>query len=404
MVGRSEAMRGAGPIRVLVVDDSALMRQLLPKLLTTDPAIEVVGTAVDGDFALCKVEALHPDVVTLDLDMPRMDGFTVLKRLLRDHRIPVLIVSSLSRHGAEATVRALELGAVDVVAKPQGLVSRRLGEIAAELTAKVRAAAALPTHHPLFARVVPGEDSDAPPSERATGPVRAPVPAPGKVGLAGPVPAKDARAAAWDGPAAERLVVIGVSTGGPYALTELLPRLPADFPAAVAVVQHMPPGFTEPLAARLNSLSAITVLEAADGVRLVPGLALVAPGDRHLRLRRAGRGAEAVLSDEPPVNGHRPSADVLFESAAAVFRARGVGLVMTGMGSDGAEGLARIRLAGGRTLAQDAASCVVNGMPRAAVARGVVERIVALADLPAVLVRLVTDPPGRFGQEEVYPC
>ncbi len=397
-------MREAGPIRVLVVDDSALMRQLLPKLLTTDPAIEVVGTAVDGDFALCKVEALHPDVVTLDLDMPRMDGFTVLKRLLRDHRIPVLIVSSLSRHGAEATVRALELGAVDVVAKPQGLVSRRLGEIAAELTAKVHAAAALPPHHPLFARVVPGEVSDAPPFERTTGPVSAPVPARGKVGPAGPVPAKDARAAARDGPAAERVVVIGVSTGGPYALTELLPRLPADFPAAVAVVQHMPPGFTEPLAARLNSLSAITVLEAADGVRLVPGLALVAPGDRHLRLRRAGRGAEAALSDGPPVNGHRPSADVLFESAAAVFGARGVGLVMTGMGSDGAEGLARIRLAGGRTLAQDAASCVVNGMPRAAVARGVVERIVALADLPAVLVRLVTDPPGRFGQEEAYPC
>jgi two-component system chemotaxis response regulator CheB len=166
----------------------------------------------------------------------------------------------------------------------------------------------------------------------------------------------------------------------------------------------MPPGFTEPLATRLNSLSAITVREAADGMRLVPGLALVAPGDRHLRLRRAGRGAEAALSDEPPVNGHRPSADVLFESAAAVFGARGVGLVMTGMGSDGAEGLARIRLAGGRTLAQDAASCVVNGMPRAAVARGVVERIVALADLPAVLVRLVTDPPGSFDREEDRPC
>jgi two-component system chemotaxis response regulator CheB len=399
-------MREAGPIRVLVVDDSALMRQLLPKLLTTDPAIEVVGTAVDGDFALRKVEALHPDVVTLDLDMPRMDGFTVLKRLLRDHRIPVLIVSSLSRHGAEATLRALELGAVDVVAKPEGVVSRRLGEIAAELTAKVRAAAALPPHHPLFTRVVPGEVSDVSPSEWTTeAPVKAPAPAQGEVGPAAPEPARGAHAtAAWDEPAADRLVVIGVSTGGPYALTELLPRLPADFPAAVAVVQHMPPGFTEPLATRLNSLSAITVREAADGMRLVPGLALVAPGDRHLRLRRAGRGAEAALSDEPPVNGHRPSADVLFESAAAVFGARGVGLVMTGMGSDGAEGLARIRLAGGRTLAQDAASCVVNGMPRAAVARGVVERIVALADLPAVLVRLVTDPPGSFDREEDRPC
>ncbi len=391
-------MTAAGRIRVLVVDDSALMRRLLPTLLAADPAIEVVGTAVDGDFALRKVEALKPDVVTLDLEMPRMDGFAVLRQLLARHRIPVLIVSSLSRRGTQATLRALELGAVDVVAKPEGAISLRLGEIAAELTAKVRAAAALPREHPLFRRVLC--------TERAVAP-GAPAAAPG-CERDPAAPAEEVRAALRGRPPAEQVIAIGVSTGGPYALAELLPRLPHDLPAAVAIVQHMPAGFTAALAARLDSLSVITVVEAADGMPLLPGLALVAPGDRHLRFRRTAAGPVAVLADDPPVSGHRPSADVLFESAAAVFGSRAVGLVMTGMGSDGAEGLAALRRAGGRTLAQDAASCVVNGMPRAAALRGAVERVVPLDGLPAALVRLVTEgagagravPPAGVDREE----
>jgi two-component system chemotaxis response regulator CheB len=352
------------------------MRQLLPKLLSADPGIEVVGTAVDGDFALEKVEHLRPDVVTLDLEMPRMDGFTVLRKLLRQHRLPVVIVSSLSRRGAEASLRALELGAVDVVAKPEGIASGRIGELAGELTARVRAAAALPAEHPLLTRpAVPHETPARQPKRRAVG-----------SSGAGRLP---------------RLVVIGVSTGGPYALAEMLPRLPADLPAAVAIVQHMPPGFTGPLAARLDALSPLDVREAAHGDLVVQGRVLVAPGDRHLTFRWTGTRLVAVLSSTPLVSGHRPSVDVLFASAAELMGARTIGVVMTGMGADGAEGLLAIRRAGGRTLAQDAASCVVDGMPRAAAARGAVERVVVLSDLATDITRLASAAPDADQVERV---
>ncbi|HEY5997929.1 MAG TPA: chemotaxis response regulator protein-glutamate methylesterase [bacterium] len=346
-------------VRVLVVDDSALMRRLVPQLLSGDPGIEVVGTAMDGVHALRKVAALAPDVLTLDVDMPRMDGIETLRALREANGPPAVVLSSLTRRDADLAFRALAAGAFDVVAKPHAAISTHIHEIAAELVAKIKAAAG--------ARAV----ALAPPLPAA-------VPAPSAV---------PATAAGRQRAAAERVLAIGVSTGGPNALTYLLPQLPADFPAATLVVQHLPPGFTAMFAARLNAASRLEVREARDGDLVGPGRVLIAPGDRHLRVTRGALGAIAVLSDAPPARGHRPSADVLFASVAEEFGAAATGLIMTGMGDDGAAGLARIRQRGGRTLAQDERSCVVFGMPRAAIESGAVDEVVALAELPRYLRR-----------------
>jgi two-component system chemotaxis response regulator CheB len=337
-------------IRVFVVDDSALMRKMIPQILGRDPAIEVVGTAMDGVFALKKIAELKPDVITLDVDMPRMDGLETLRNIVGDFGIPTIMVSSLTRRNADQTFRALSLGAFDFVAKPADAISVHINEIGEELIAKVRAAAVS-----VGARLRAAKFPPPPASAPALRPA---------------LPQLRSRAG--------KILAIGVSTGGPNALSYLLPLLPRDFPAAILVVQHMPAGFTEMFANRLNAACAIEVKEARDGDLVLPGRALIAPGDRHLKLKRLPLGTIAVLSDAPAVSGHRPSADVLFRSAAQEFGASAVGLIMTGMGADGADGIGAIQAEGGLTLAQDEASCVVFGMPKVAIELNHIGKILPL--------------------------
>ncbi|MET0551482.1 MAG: chemotaxis response regulator protein-glutamate methylesterase [Vicinamibacteria bacterium] len=338
-------------IRVLIVDDSAVMRKLLSTLLARDPEVEVVATAVDGSVALRKVAQLRPDVVTLDLEMPGMDGIDVLREIMHRSPVPVLIVSAHTQRGAAASVTAMEMGAVDVVAKPRLTPGTGLEAMAAELLAKVKAVAGRRWRRP-------------------------------------PAPLSPRRAAVLHARGTARNVVaVGVSTGGPAALAYLLPRLPADLAAAVVVVQHMPEGgFTEMLARRLAQGCGLDVREARDGDALRAGQVLIAPGGRHLRVRRRAHGATALVGGGEPVSGHRPSADVLFESVASDFGSRGLGVLLTGMGEDGAAGLQAIRNAQGRTVAQDEESSVVFGMPRAAIARGAVQQVLSLEKIPAAIV------------------
>jgi two-component system, chemotaxis family, protein-glutamate methylesterase/glutaminase len=341
-------------IRVLVVDDSAVMRKLLSALLSRDPEVEVVATALDGTVALRKVAQLRPDVVTLDLEMPGMDGIDVLREIMRRSPVPVVVVSAHTQRGAAASVTAMALGAVDVVAKPRLSPGAGLEAMAAELLAKLKAVA--------------GRKWRRPPA------MASPRRSPGGPGSG----------------LARQVVAIGVSTGGPAALSYLLPRLPADLKAAVVVVQHMPEGgFTEMLARRLSQGCGLDVREARDGDALRDGQVLVAPGGRHLRVRRRPQGALALVGGGEPVSGHRPSADVLFRSVAEEFGPRAMGVLLTGMGEDGAEGLQEIRGASGRTLAQDEESSVVFGMPRAAIARGAVEQVLPLEKIPDAIVSAV---------------
>jgi two-component system chemotaxis response regulator CheB len=341
-------------IRVLVVDDSALMRKLIPAILARDPSIEVVGTAMDGAFALKKIEELHPDVVTLDLEMPRMDGMETLRLIMRRTPLPVILFSTHSKEGAYATFKALALGAIDFVAKPKDAAAGRIDVIAEQLIEKIKVAKRA------------GAFKSAPPVIVET-----------------PLPRKKVNRATLP---PNRIIAIGISTGGPNALQFLLSQIPADFPASIVIVQHMPEGFTEMFARRLDDCCAIDVQEAKSGDLLVAGRALICPGNRHIMVRRMPRGDIAVLSDGPAVNGHRPSADVLFHSVAQEFGLTAVGVIMTGMGEDGAEGLGAIRAAGGMTLAQSEDTCVVGGMPHAAIQKGHVNKIVPLDGLGVYLV------------------
>jgi len=345
--------------KVLVVDDSALMRKLIPKILEQDESIEVVGTAMDGYFGLKKIEELQPHVVTLDLEMPGLNGIDTLKEIMRRWQLPVIVVSSHSTNGAAVTLKALSLGAFDFVAKPHD-VAGRMSEIGDELIAKIRAAAQSKTPHVQFL-------PDIAPNQLA-----------GK----------------QDPSAPTRIVAIGVSTGGPNALQYLFSQLPAEFAGSILVVQHMPDGFTDLFARRLDETCSIRVKEAQSGDLLTAGRVLICPGNRHMKVKRLPLGNIAVLNDEAPVNGHRPSVDVLFRSVAEEFGSQSIGLLMTGMGEDGASGLGAIRAAGGFTMAQTQESCVVFGMPKAAIERGYAMRVVSLQDLPNALAAQCT-PGGR---------
>jgi two-component system chemotaxis response regulator CheB len=341
-------------IRVLVVDDSALMRKLIPAILERDSSIEVVGTAMDGAFALRKIEELHPDVITLDLEMPRMDGMETLRLIMRRAPLPVIVFSTHSREGAYATFKALALGAIDFVAKPKNAAAGHLDAIAVQLIEKIKVA------------------------KRASGrTMRQSVPVETQ-----PVAKKVVRATLPP----NRIVAIGISTGGPNALQYVLSQIPADFAASTLIVQHMPEGFTEMFAKRLDECCALDVHEARSGDLLVAGRVLICPGNRHMMVRRMPRGDMVVLSDGPPMNGHRPSADVLFHSVAQEFGLTAIGVIMTGMGDDGAEGLGAIKAAGGMTVAQSEDTCVVSGMPRAAIAKGYANKIVSLDALSSFLV------------------
>jgi two-component system chemotaxis response regulator CheB len=339
------------PVRVLVVDDSALMRKLIPQILETDSSIQVIGTAMDGNFGLKKIEEMKPQVVTLDLDMPGMGGLDMLKEIMARHPVPVVVVSSHSTRGASVTLQALSMGAFDFVTKPSD-VSANMPEIARELIAKIKAAAQ--------SRRV----TVAPPLES---------------------PQPTAKTAPDTKTQATRIVAIGISTGGPQALQYLLPQLPKTFPATILIVQHMPEGFTEMFSRRLDDICAIAVKEAQSGDLLLAGRALVCPGNRHLKVKRLPMGDVAVLNDEPRVNGHRPSVDVLFKSVAEEFGEKGIAVLMTGMGEDGAQGLGLVRTAGGMTIAQSEESCVVFGMPKVAIERGYAVRVVALEALANTL-------------------
>ncbi|MDQ3810123.1 MAG: chemotaxis response regulator protein-glutamate methylesterase [Chloroflexota bacterium] len=335
-------------IRVLVVDDSAFMRRVIGEAVAAEPDMELAGTAVNGLDALVKLEQLDPDVVTLDVEMPEMDGLTALRHLMARYPRPVVMLSSLTQAGAVTTIRALTIGAVDFVAKPSGSISLDFQRVRHELVHKVRLAAR--------ARV----------SAAATPVLERPPTAPDTVA---PV---QARRAAGD---FERLVVIGASTGGPRALGAVVPVLPSDGRTAYVIVQHMPAGFTRSLAERLDSCSPISVREAQPGGQLAAGTAVVAPGDYHLRLTPRGG---LALDQEPKVHGVRPSVDVTLYSAAQHFGTSTVAVILTGMGSDGAAGALSVRQAGGTVLAEDESSCVVWGMPRAVVERGGADRVVPL--------------------------
>jgi two-component system chemotaxis response regulator CheB len=341
-------------IRVLVVDDSALMRKLIPAILARDSSIEVVGTAMDGAFALKKIEELKPDVVTLDLEMPRMDGMETLRLIMGRAPLPVILFSTHSKEGGYATLKALALGAVDFVAKPKDAPAGRLEEIADQLIAKIKVA-----KRAAGRRLPPAIVAD-------DQPIR-------KKGTRAPLPPR-------------RVIAIGISTGGPNALQFALSQIPAEFQSTIVIVQHMPEGFTEMFAKRLDECCALEVQEARSGDLLLAGRVLICPGNRHIMVRRMPRGDMTVLSDGPPVNGHRPSADVLFHSVAQEFGLTAVGVLMTGMGDDGAEGLGAIKAAGGMTIAQSEDTCVVSGMPRAAILKGYANKIVPLDGLATFLV------------------
>ena len=345
--------------RVLVVDDSALMRKLITQILQSAPDFEVVGAARDGLDALEKARLLRPDVITLDVEMPNMDGLAFLDALMPALPIPVVMLSSLTTAGAEITLACLQRGAVDFAAKPSGSVSLNLADIASEIVAKTRAAASARVRTP---RAAPPLSLPSSPTPKAAPPRSAP------------------------GNDFGSLVVIAASTGGPAALQEMLPRLPAGADAAWLLVQHLPPNFTPSFAKRLDLACQIRVREAREGDRLERGTLLVAPGGFHLELDAAGL---VRLNQEPTLWGVRPAADVAMRSAAARFGAKTVGVVLTGMGRDGASGVRAIHAVGGACFAQDEATSVIYGMPREAAATGVPLRVAPLPDMANALTEWV---------------
>ena len=355
-------------IRVVVVDDSALVRSLLTEIINRQADMQCVGAAADPFAAREMIRELSPDVITLDIEMPRMDGLEFLSRLMRLRPMPVVMVSTLTERGAEATFRALELGAVDFVAKPKIGVADGLQALAADITSKIRTAASARVRKLHLPPPVAGGHAAAPPR-----------PAPGLVGRL----------------STEKIIFIGASTGGTEATRELLAALPADAPA-VMIAQHMPPGFTRSYAARLDGLCAIRVKEAQDGERVLPGHAYIAPGGLHLSVERSGANYVACVTDAEPVNRHKPSIEVLFLSAARVVGPNAVGVMLTGMGADGAQAMKVLRDAGSYNLAQDESTCVVFGMPREAIAAGAVHDVLPLPAIAPRLIERLRSPAGSF--------
>ncbi len=348
-------------IRVLIVDDSAVMRQILKEVLSRDASLEVVGVASDPMIARDMILRLQPDVLTLDVEMPRMDGLTFLEKLMRAHPMPVVMISSLTERGCETTLRALELGAIDFISKPKVDVADGTVQLAGEIVEKVKSAAR--------AKVAAVRKRAAAPSPQ-------------------PLMSQSLLRST------HQVIAIGASTGGTEALREVLEPLPADAPGIV-MVQHMPEKFTRSFADRLDTLCRIRVKEACDGDRVLPGHALLAPGNFHMEVVRSGAEYRVRVFAADPVNRHRPSVDVLFRSCARYLGTNVVGVILTGMGADGAQGLLQMRQAGARTIAQDEASCVVFGMPKEAIALGGAEEILPLGQIPSAALRMASAPLTR---------
>lgn len=357
-------------IRVLIVDDSALVRQLLSQMLASDPQLEVVGTAQDPYVAREKIKALNPDVLTLDVEMPRMDGVTFLSNLMRLRPMPVVMVSSLTERSAEITLRALELGAVDYVSKPKIDLAHTLEDYRDEIIAKVKMAA----HTRPRAREAAPALTNIPPRLSADAVLKRESPRHFRT--------------------TDRLIAIGASTGGTEAIKEVLVRMPPDAPGIV-ISQHIPEAFSRPFAMRMDRESQMTVSEAADGQQILPGHVVIAPGNRHLVIERDGARYICRLSDGPPVNRHRPSVDVMFRSVAQNAGPNAVGVILTGMGDDGARGLKEMQEAGAYTLAQDERSSVVWGMPGEAVKQGGVDEIVDIRAMTDAILRAVARGEAR---------
>jgi two-component system, chemotaxis family, protein-glutamate methylesterase/glutaminase len=354
-------------IKVVVVDDSALVRSLLTEIINRQPDMQCVGAASDPLVAREMIRELNPDVITLDVEMPRMDGLEFLSRLMRLRPMPVVMVSTLTEQGADITLRALEMGAVDFVAKPRIGVTSGLNELSGDIVEKIRVAAKAHVRRLANSSAAP---ASAPTQAAGQEPARAPLPR----------------------MSTEKVICIGASTGGTEAIREVLVPMPADAPAIV-ITQHMPPGFTTSFATRLDSLCKIRVQEAVHGQRILPGHAYIAPGGRHLRIDRSGSNYVAVVEDTEPVNRHRPSVEVLFHSAARVLGPNALGIMLTGMGADGAQAMREMKDAGSYNYVQDEASCVVFGMPRMAIQAGAAHEILPLRQIaPAVLAHLASAP------------
>ena len=358
-------------IKVLVVDDSAMMREFLRKTLEAEPDIMVVGTAQDPYFARDKFLQHRPDVITLDIEMPRMDGLTFLEKLIAAHPTPVVMISTRTQKGAEETIKALSLGAVDFVSKPTQNLSSGLNDLAEEIVSKVRTAAGVTIRK---ARVKKDPTTLSVPQRVEVEQVVKLTKAPPRSGGA-------------------RIILMGASTGGTVALEAVLTRLPDNLPP-IAIVQHMPEHFTGAFASRLNQLCRLQVVEASDGLPLKSGMCAIAPGGKHMFLKRGPAGYAASIKDGPPVNRHKPSVDVLFRSAVGAAGPNSVAVIMTGMGDDGAKGMKDLHDAGAFTVAQDEESCTVYGMPKAAMMLGAVDRSLALDKIAPLLIGLHTKGQG----------
>lgn len=359
-------------IRVIVVDDSALVRSLLAEIINRQKDMECVGTANDPLIAREMIRELSPDVLTLDVEMPRMDGIDFLGRLMRLRPMPVVMISTLTERGAEVTIRALELGAVDFVAKPRIGLADGINQLATQIVEKVRVAAVAQIRRAIAQPAV------------SSSPL-----------LAGSQPSARAESVAVGRLSTEKLIFIGASTGGTEAIKEILTRMPADSPGIV-ITQHMPPGFTTSFAARLNSLCQITVQEAVNAERILPGHAYIAPGGKQFRVNRSGANYVAVVEDGEAVNRHKPSVEVLFKSAASVVGKNAFGIMLTGMGNDGAKAMREMKDAGCYNFVQDEASCIVFGMPREAIAHGAADEVLPLTDIATALLSRLRGSADRY--------
>jgi len=409
-------------IRILIADDSAFMRKVLTDLFKKQPDFEVVGTAVNGRDAVEKVKALHPDLLTLDVQMPVMDGLNALAVIMETAPMPVVMLSSLTQEGTDETIRALSLGAIDFISKAGGSISR-IDTIESDILAKCRAAAKANVKRALTGtRAAEKAESERLAKEKSAPlgmrhvalPKRTGFQFPQKSGLPEPQPKaaspfakrenpllarrkptltphatpSPTAAPAAPGHGSSKLVAIGTSTGGPQALQNVITRLPGDLPCGVVVVQHMPAGFTKSLANRLNTLSKVEVKEAEDGDIIKPGHVYIAPGNYHMRVTSSGGTRKIVLGQDPPVGNHRPAVNVLYDSVAPVGKNL-VAVIMTGMGCDGTEGMKKIKAQGGYSIAQDESTCVVYGMPKSVVDAGLADEVRPVTDIARAIVAAV---------------